>query len=261
MARFTLNTRLVGEACKAHGQLFGTPQALHRRLKKLCDARLLRSYPFPVSGGLAYHLGKDSRAFFGDDVPPRACSPVRIGLQSHEFEVSRFWLKFLGDARSLQLSPQWFIRDGQLKLNVGNRFLVPDGTILLRIRGRAHVFFLELDRSTQTSGAGGQSGAVLRDKFLGYKQHSRIKAELETLHGVPAPSVTVITVCQNEKRLQSLLEVAEKAGFTIGAAFTCLPRFLKQSDPFGAWTYRRANLFSAPLFSFPSRSPPGPLLS
>ena len=130
--------------------------------------------------------------------------------------------------------------------------------IVLRIRNRNRAFFVEMDRSTQTSGVGGKKDAVIRQKFLIYRRLIRDFRSHPQFEGIT--SMRLMVVCLTESRLENLRLVARDINFP--CVFTCLPRVIDITDPNTAWgwEYKRANLLAAPLFSSPSRSPPGSLL-
>ncbi len=189
---------------------------------------LIKPYPFPVTGEKAYHLTPDGLGFLEDtNTSKRALKPVAFALQLHEYEVSRFWLKFYSDCRALSLIPQFHLRDGQLALKLDKDRILPDGAVCLTIRNRPFLFLLELDRSTQTSGLQGSSRAVFKRKLNAYSKRKELRQALHEL-GIPRLRIMTIVVCQNEKRLRSLCTLAEQSDFQEGVAFTCKPRFIKE---------------------------------
>ena len=183
-------------------------------------------------------------------------------LQAHEFEVSRFWIKFFSDSQKLHIPALQFWRDGSFNYPARQGNLVPDGTALLKVKGKTRVFCLEMDRSTQSRGSEVQPGGVIHHKLIRYRQLSRAFRQDSTLAPYQPHSLRVVFVCQTEQRLESLRHLASEMGMGNLVTFTCVGRFLEITNPITAsgWDYRSANLFSASLFSFPARPPPRPLL-
>lgn len=269
MTRLTLTTRLAEEVCKRHNARFPDAHTLRRRLRKLERAGLLSRVWMLSTGEHIFHLTRDGSAFvereLGIEVPRRACYPIKPLLQSHEIDLSRYWIKFMDDCQKIGLPILDFYRDGQFVSRQKLSKLIPDGLIILRIRGKARAFFLEMDRSTQTSGAAGGEQAIFRKKLEHYRVLRRSFRRHDIFRGHQVVSLRLIIVCQNEKRLQSLRSLAHDMGMGKFCAFTCWQRLIVVKNPHKAngWDYLSANLLAAPLFSFSNtsaRSPPMSLL-
>jgi len=266
MTRYMLTTRLVREVCYCEGHPFASATTLFRRLDKLREAGFIHRDRMLVTGEFYYHLSKGGAKIveyeYGIEMPRRACFPIKPLLQSHEFDLSRYWIKFFDDCRKLNIPIIRFWRDGQFVFHHRDRKLIPDGVVILRIRGKAQVFFVEMDRSTQTSGVGGQEKAVIRQKLEQYRSLSRNLYQQGELSPYRVKSMRLMMVCKTEARLKNLCTVAHDMGIK-QCAFTCWPRLIEVKNPNTAygWNYRTANMLAAPLYSFPSRSPPGSLLS
>ena len=264
MTRFTLTTRLVWEVCQKNGTPFSSYRTLCQRLKKLCDAGLIQREQ--TYGEYIYALTKYGAEYLeiehGLEVPKRASTLVRPLLQAHELDLTRYWIKFLDDAGKIGVPLVDFYRDGQFVSYHRGKKLMPDGVVLLRIRGKVRAFFLEMDRSTQTSGAGGSKQATFRKKLEHYRFLSRHFRHHDQLKAHHVTSIRLMVVCQNEKRLESLRTLARSMGLDKQCAFTCWTRLIVVTDPHKAsgWNYLLANFLAAPLFSFPARSPPASLL-
>ena len=268
MTRFLLTTRLVVFACENEGVTFASPRTLYRRLNKLRKAGLIERSRLLHTGEYGYHLTKQGEELITglDDTvhqSHRSCAAPSITLQAHEFDVSRFWLKFFSDSKKLHIPTRDFWRDGSFIYEITpKQKLIPDGTVVLTIKGRSRVFFLELDRSTQTSGRGGNTSAIIRQKLARYRHLSRSYRNHPQLSSYHPQSMRVMFVCKTQQRAQSLLAVARDMGLGDVVCFTSLDRFLTILDPFTAqgWEYCSANIFAAPLFLYPARSPPQSLL-
>lgn len=267
MTRFLLTTKLVGCACESSGFSFSSPRTLYRRLTKLREAGLIDRTHLLQTGEYAYHLTKSGAELIAQldgvsSLSRKAFTPPSMTLQAHEFEVSRFWIKFFSDSQKLHIPILQFWRDGSFIYPARQGSLVPDGTALLRVKGKTRVFCLEMDRSTQSRGSEVQSAGVIHHKLIRYRQLSRAFRQDSTLAPFQPHALRVVFVCQTEQRLESLRLLARGMGLGNLVAFTCLDRFLDISTPFTAsgWDYKPANLFSASLFSFPARPPPKPLL-
>jgi len=219
------------------------------------------------NGEFYYYLTKTGAAFLKDDqgyeVHRSARFPVALNIQHHEFDLARFWIKFFSDSKKLQIPVLQFWRDHQFIAPIKGKKLIPDGTVALSIRGKTRILFIEMDRSTQTSGLGGKAGAIIVEKL---ERYQRLQREFRThpeLVFLQPYSMRVVFVCLTEQRMQNLRQVAESMGLTKQCAFTCQPYFLDiaSSDKAHVWSYRRANILAAPLFVFPIRPPPASLLS
>lgn len=265
ISRFTLTTRLAAEICIANQLPFASSQTLYRRLDKLRTAGLIQRDRMLFNGEFYYFLSRRGASYLSETdgiiVPSRACAPVGLNVQAHEFMLSQFWIKFLSDSRKLQIPVLDFHRDGQCVFRIDGKRLIPDGTVILRIRGKSLLFFLEIDRSTQTSGIGGKGKAIIQQKLLSYRTLGRSLRQHPEFAG--AHSSRVMFVCLTESRLENLRLIAHDIGHRKGVCFTCLPRYLQITSPHTAkgWSYRRTNLLAAPVFSFPIRPPPHSLLS
>ena len=267
MTRFLLTTRLVDEVCKRNNVPFASSRPLCRRLEKLREAGLIQRDRLLINGEFCYTLTKVGAGFvadtFGITIPARACSAPRLNTQAHEFALSQFLIKFFEDCEKLNVPIVQFWRDGQFMAKLDGARLVPDGLVLLRIRGKVRAFFLEMDRSTQTSGVTGNANAVVRQKFELYQKMGRRLGEHDELKSFGVVSMRLMVVCLSERRLQNLCLVAEAVGMGKRCAFTCWPRLIEVRNPNSArgWDYLPANLLAASLFSFSGRSPPKSILS
>lgn len=197
----------------------------------------------------------------GEVLPRKAYTPISPTLLGHELDLTKFWIKFLDDAQKLNLPIVQFWRDGQFVFHSHDGKLIPDGTIILRIKGKHHVCFVEMDRSKQSSGIRGSAKAVIRQKLQRYAELERRLKQHPALSPFRVSKMKVVFVCLTEQRLQNLLRVAEQLDVECG--FTCWPRIVhvKHPDTAQGWQYRKANLLAAELFSFSSRAPPKGLLS
>lgn len=264
MAHYMLTTRLVGEVCKRNDCSFPSFTTLCRRLDKLRKSGLIHRDRMLSTGEYYYWLSKEGAGIVaaecGIDTPRRALHPIKPLLQAHEFDLSRYWIKFMDDCEKLNIPVLNFWRDGQFVFHHGNKKLIPDGGIIVRLRGKARVFFVEMDRSTQTSGIGGKQQAVIRQKLEQYRSLSRQLAWHDDLCPYHVRSMQLMIVCRTEARLRNLCTIAHDMGIRHCAA-TCWLRLIDVSNPHTAngWQYKSANMLAAPLFSFPSnsgRSPP-----
>ncbi len=269
MAHYMLTTRLVGEVCKRNGYSFSSFTTKCRRLDKLRKSGLIHRDRMLTTGEWYYWLSREGAGIIEAEhvieIPSRAISPVKPLMQSHEFDLSRFWIKFLDDCRKLNIRVLDFQRDGQFVFHHGSKKLIPDGAVVLRIRGKARVFFVEMDRSTQTSGIGGRQKAVIRQKLERYRHLNRHLLWNEDLLSCRVHSMRLIIVCRSEARLRNLCAVAHDMGIR-HCAVTCWPRLIdvtKEHTAYG-WNYKPANMLAAPLFAFPAhsgRSPPASILA
>ena len=267
MAQMTLATRLAGEVCTRLGMPFSSNHTLYRRLRKLLQSGLIGRYPILFSGEYAYHLTRAGAELLaveeGIEVPTRATVPVAEALQRHEFCLSQFWVKFFGDCRSLKISIVDFYRDGQFVWNAKGKEWVPDGVVIIRTNKRTRALFVEMDRSTQSSGVGGREEAAVRQKFLRYQMLNGNFRKEAVLNSRRVQAVRLVVVCLSEERLINLCRIAAEMGFTKQVVFTCWPRITETHQPNNAmgWNYKNANLLAAPIFTFPIRSPPRAMLS
>jgi len=267
MTQLLLTTRLVNNICENNGFSFASSRTLYRRLNKLREAGLIDRSHLLQTGEYAYHLTKTGAELVTqlEGLPTlsrKALNPPSMILQMHEFEVSRFWIKFFSDSKKLHIPTLQFWRDGSFIYPARQGKLVPDGTTLLKIKGKTRVFCLEMDRSTQSRGGEVTEGGVIHRKLIRYRQLSRTFRQDETLAPFQPHALRVVFVCLTEQRLESLRLLAREMGIGNLVAFTCVERFVDISNPLTAsgWTYKSANFFAAPLFSFPARPPPKPLL-
>jgi len=219
------------------------------------------------NGEFYYYLTKRGISFLNQDqgkaVSSSATTPLGLNIQHHEFDISRYWIKFFSDCSKLQIPVLDFRRDRHFIARIGNKKLVPDGTIILRVRGKAKIFFLEMDRSTETSGFYGKEEATIRQKIRLYQRLSRSFRDHPDLRAFNPYSMRAMFICLNESRAKNLCAVAQQMGVRNGCVFTDAKRFLKITNSYTAngWSYRRCNLLATPIFSYPSRSPPSSLLS
>lgn len=186
---------------------------------------------------------------------PRYCKPIPHTLHAHEFDTACFWLKFQADAQKLGMQVMTVFRDGEFVYHSPLRKLIPDGLILLKIKGKAHAFCLELDQGTQSS-------TVIKNKFVSYRRLFRHWKSHSAFTGHRLGTIRVLFVTRSEERKKNLLQVAQKMRMSDQFLFITQSQYLEMSDPYRAtgWSYRKVNLFSANLFSKPSRAPPSPLL-
>ena len=104
------------------------------------------------------------------NLSPRFSKPVAQTLHLHEFNTSRFFLKLMADARKLNIEVLGFYRDGSFIHQTTSSKLVPDGVIVLKIKGKAHVFCLEMDQGTQSGDLYSRGFGRIEKKLFAYQQ-------------------------------------------------------------------------------------------
>lgn len=267
MTRFLLTTRLVEHVCTVYQVPFATPRTLYRRLNKLRKSGLIDRSRLLHNGEFCYHLTKQGAELVAERdglsvIPRKAVITPNISLQAHEFEVSRFWIKFFSDCHKINLPDLHFWRDGSFVHTAKTGKLIPDGTALLKIKGKTKAFFLEMDRGTQTRGNEVSERGIIAQKFRRYQSFSRSFRRHPDLAPYKPHAMKLIVVCQTEQRMQSLCDLAASMGLGKWVCFICIDRYLDITNANTAqgWQYKRANLFATPLFSIPARSPPVVLL-
>ena len=261
----------MAEIAEFNGFGFSSYEALYRRLGKLRAAGFLKRGRMLWNGEFYYYLGVAGKAWLKENeglaLAPRSTRPCKAITQQHEFEVSRFMIRFLTDCQRLKIPVLSFWRDGEFAAVVRpvdgkTSKLIPDGTVVLKIKGKARVFFLELDRGTETSGVDQTGKGVFRRKLKLYQSYLQVCHRHPFLKGFDIHSSRVVTVCRSQARLEFLRVIAGEERLRKGAAFTCWPRLVEVSNSTAqGWQYLSPNFLAAPLFSFPGRSPPRSLLS
>ena len=208
MTRLFLTTRLVGEILRVEQYPLPDIHTLRRRLRILEQANLITREKTSFDHQFYYYLTHSGvrlvEAEYGIDVSGKARSKIGIAIQNHEHDLSRFWLKFFDDAHKLHIPLIHFWRDGQFSTKALNRRLIPDGVVLLRIRGKLQAFVLELDRSTQTSGLAGKG--AFRKKLEQYRVFLRTYRHHSDLQNVQ--TLKLMIVCKTEQRMTNLRQVA-----------------------------------------------------
>ena len=204
----------------------------------------------------AYHLTKQGAEYLqhtlGIEISPRAAKAIKPAIQLHEYELSRFWLKWIDSSKKLNLPLVAFYRDGSFKVPINDRtHYIPDGVILHTIRGKTWAFLLELDRSTQ-------SASTTFRKKLEHFQHFTTcyrKHPIFQQHGVT--SMKLMVVCKSQQRADHLRAIAKNMGFQHQCAFTTQEAYLAIINPSTAhgWEYKRVNLLNTPIFHSCGRDP------
>lgn len=201
-------------------------------------------------------------------VPSRATRPVNGPFQQHEYEISRFWIRWFADCKKLNIPVLAFWRDGEFIATVRgskdqkSHKIIPDGTVVIQIRGKARVLFLEMDNGTQTSGVDRTSKGVFRRKLKHYRQFFPSCPQHPFLAPYQVHRIRVMTVCRSQARVNFLRTIAEEERVGIRAAFTHWSRLVETTDLSAqGWQYRPSNLLAASMFFIPGRSPPQSILS
>ena len=235
---------------------------MYRRLNQLTRAGYLNRRRMLWSGEYFYYLGRKGVELLeaaGDSVPHRAKNPVKETLQRHEFEVARFWIKFMADCRTEKAVIEAFWRDGELSMDSGkDRWrIIPDGAAALVHGSSCRLILLELDRSTEVADGHLRSLKSVRAKFERYLHGRRAILNHPEIKPLAPNSLRVLVICISEERLNNLLAIADSLGIRNMIAFTCLPRFIDLIDNTATgWKYHSHSLLTSKVFSFPNRSPP-----
>ena len=272
VAKFTLTTRLIWEQSQIYEQPFKSYDALYRRLRKLRQAELLCRDKLLSNGEWYYYLSKQGQVWLeqteGIIVPVRATRPVKGPFQQHEYEISRFWIRWFADCKKLNIPVLAFWRDGEFIATVSDQKdrkpykLIPDGTVVIQIRGKARVLFLEMDNGTQTSGVDRTSKGVFRKKLQHYRQFFKSCPQHPFLSSYKIHRIRVMTVCKSQARVGFLRAIAEEERVGIRAVFTSWPCLVETQDLSAqGWVYRTVNIVAAPLFACSGRSPPQSILT
>lgn len=231
---------------------------MYRRLNQLVRAGYINRRRMLWNGEYYYYLGKKGAELLKADgiyVPARATKPIGDALQRHEYEVARFWLKFWQDCENANLPIFSFWRDGELAF--ASRQVKPDGTILVSIGKTPVIFFLELDRSTQSScGTKGnlQSFRGKMERYLKARQTILKHPEIAS-HSVT--KFRILVACQTSERMEHLMKATQLSGMNHLALFTFQEQWINShSFTSRGWRYRNCNFLTEELFAFPGRSPP-----
>lgn len=235
---------------------------MYRRLNQLVKAGFLNRRRMLYNGEFYYYLGAKGVQLLessGDTIPHRSKTPVSATYQRHEFEISRFWIKFMADCRVENSIIEAFWRDGELTVDIGKgkQRIVPDGAASVIHGTNRRLILLELDRSTEMANGNLSSLKSVRLKFERYLRGRRAILEHPEIKPLAPTSLRVLVVCISEERLDNLRAIAGCLGIRNMMVFTCLTRFVDISNNTATgWRYRSNCFFTSELFSYPNRSPP-----
>ncbi len=270
MNHFTLTSRLVGEVTQRHPRPFTSYDTLYRRLRGLCDAGYLRRRSMLWNREHYYLLGTKGVQFLKSQniaVNRRATVSVSDTLQRHEYEVSRFWIKFWWDCERAGYAVKRFWRDGTLAFSRAGRGyqVIPDGAMLVEIEGKRVLVLLELDRSTHPARAKRSNAKSIQRKIQRYLD---TRAQLYTATPLRASSpqrVLVLFACASEARITSLGSLLPQASkrWTKSPEFflTAQTRWIDEENRSATgWRYRSENLLHTSIWTPDDRGPPQALM-
>lgn len=272
IAKLTLTTRLIWEHSQIYDKPFTSYDSLYRRLRKLCQAGFLCRDRLLSNGEWYYYLSKAGQSWLveteGMVVSTRATRPVKGPFQQHEYEISRFWIRWFADCKKLNIPILAFWRDGEFIATVNDQKdrklykLIPDGTVVIQIRGKARVLFLEMDNGTQTSGVDRTSKGVFRRKLKHYRQFFPSCPRHPFLSAYKVHRIRVMTVCRSQARVSFLKIIAEEERVGSRAAFTSWSHIVEITNLSAqGWKYRPSNILAVPVFFYSGRSPPRSILT
>ena len=222
LTRCHLTTQMVLDVTQAHRRPFTSKTNVHRRMKQLVDAGLVRHQPLATANGrrcyflsrkaarlvfspVEYSLVKTSKVLF---------SGFPITQEVHHLGVNRFVVKLEIDAARAGIEFPLFVRDGHFiyrtVIDGKSSRLQPDGTAVLIAQGKPDLFFLEFDLSTeklQTIRTNARNTKSFADKIRKYTLFRREYPTI-TLGEYTFDSFRVITVCKSKQRLKNLVGLA-----------------------------------------------------
>ena len=260
LRRYHLTTRLIRKLSVICGQPFRDQGNLSKCLGRLEGAGFLKrkkllisgeNYHFLTNAGVELSKTNDVR------LSPRATSPIKPALESHELLLSIFMTLVEISCHDLKVPFPYFLREGQFTADVkidDNTFrLKPDGVIILKVKGKHRVFFLEIDRSTETvKGANHINTKSFEAKIDRYTAFYDQAKEHPLLKDLEFSGFRVITMCLTKERMENLLEVARKKGKKGMFCFSHVGLVI-EGDVTTAndWNYRLRNVISSKTFLYP----------
>lgn len=261
-ARYYLTARLLVELSQLCPQPFADVKHVQRRMLRLFQAGLVRRdrrlttgeyYYFlsPLGAQLAASEDEDNR-FTG-----RVTNRMRPAFQEHEMMLAHVLVKLELDAAKLKVKILHLLRDGQFTATVDldgqARRLQPDATVVLRIKGRARLFFFELDRSTERGRSTSRiATGSFRDKVVRYSRFFDTFQNHPLLRELNVDSFRVLTICRSPERSRNLRDVAQGMGKRRMFGFTEIGKLVESADE--SRVFREENLLSARAFTFPDQA-------
>ncbi len=184
---------------------------VHRRLRKLAAAGLVRRWPYAIaSEGGSPHYYKptlDAYRLLRDD--PLATSPnkrafasIGPGLHHHTKSLTDFIVHIAVHAHRLGVRFCELHGENQFRIHAGNEMLRADGHFLLSAPGGNRRYCVELDNSTETLISPRDVDSIGR-KIRLYEDH---QAEFSATD--PRRYVTVFVTTRSRRRALNILEVA-----------------------------------------------------
>lgn len=264
IARYSLTSRLILEISKTYPKPFNQIQAVYRRMKQLEEAGLVNKRKMFFSGENYYYLTKRAgELILHEDERRRSTnkifSPIKEVQQQHEYLISQFMIRFEQDCQKLKVPVEFFIREGQF-IAWANREgelkkIVPDGTIVLRIKDKYRVFFLEIDRSTERIRTSSKINTnSFQEKIRRYTDFFQDIRNHELLKELIIKSFRVITVCITPERMENLRQAAQEMKKQKTFCFTYAGKFIEKRE--GEWSYKKANILRSPIFFYPDKAEP-----
>ena len=262
LRRYHLTTRLLKEISTTCGQPFRHNSKIYECIKRLSEAGFVKRKKLLISGENYYFLTKAGAALSKTNdvrLSPRATSPIKPALESHELLLSIFMTLVELSCHGLQVPFPHFLREGQftadVKIKDDTFRLKPDGVIILKVKGKHRLFFLEIDRSTETVRGSNhintKSFEAKIDRYTAFYDQAKDHPLLEDLD---FSGFRVITMCLTKERMENLLEVARKKGKKRMFCFSHVGLVI-EGDVTTAndWNYRLGNVLSSKSFQYPER--------
>ena len=193
-------------------QPFTQLRLLQRRLKRLCDAGCLRSWPYSTTTGASPHYFKLSRAGYrrlhdDDDLHPtrRYFEEIAAGHHHHTRCLGDFLVHVLGCLAHHDAKLQNFTRENETRIDADGLTLFPDCTFQLSLpSGQVFRYIVELDNGSERIRSAMNIESIER-KIRGYDAY---QSKFDALD--PSRPVVLFITTRSSERTRHILNAARR---------------------------------------------------
>lgn len=214
----------VFRASRAFEKPFSSVKRCREELQEMYRARLLGRAAIPDTGRgqkpYAYHVTRNASTLVPEvaDIPKSNSLFHGLGRNPwHALATGEFWSYFeQGAANRAEVKVLERIRDRQFVALIKERGkLIPDGTVLVELKGRRKLFFLELVEETSVINPGAEAAhsRSLKGQLEKYRAFSKVGKShptwrhLEKAYGpIGGFQVLIVTTRRNRHYLMSAAE-------------------------------------------------------